>query len=67
MIARFGKIDILVSNAGAGRGPMEIPDGAVLNWGGGITSVAQASWDESVAQNLRTTFVVSKAAVPHLK
>ena len=67
VIERFGKLDILVNNAGAGRGPMQIPDGAVLNWGGGIASVSQASWDESVAQNLRTTFVVSKAAIPHLK
>ena len=67
VIAHFGRIDILVNNAGAGRGPMAIPDGAVLSWGGGITSVSQASWDESVGQNLRTTFVVSKAAVPHLK
>jgi NAD(P)-dependent dehydrogenase (short-subunit alcohol dehydrogenase family) len=66
-LAHFGRLDILVNNAGAGRGPMVIPDGAILNWGGGITSVSQASWDESLAQNLRTTFVVTKAGVPHLK
>ncbi len=63
----FGRIDIVANNAGAGRGPVAIPDGAVINWGSGITSVAAESWDESLSQNLRTTFLVSKAATPYLK
>jgi meso-butanediol dehydrogenase / (S,S)-butanediol dehydrogenase / diacetyl reductase len=67
VIAKYGRLDILVNNAGAGRGPMLIPDGAIVNWAGGITSVAAESWDESMAQNLRTTFLMAKAAVPHLK
>jgi NAD(P)-dependent dehydrogenase (short-subunit alcohol dehydrogenase family) len=62
---QFGRLDIVANNAGAGRGPM--PDELPANFGGGITSVAPAGWDETLGQNLRTTFLVTKAAVPYLK
>jgi len=64
--ASFGRIDFLVNNAGAGRGPMptDIPAEAM---GGGITAVTQEAWDLTLAQNLRTTFVASKAAIPFIR
>jgi NAD(P)-dependent dehydrogenase (short-subunit alcohol dehydrogenase family) len=67
VVATFGRLDIVANNAGAGRGPMVIPDDAPVRFGAGITAVEQIGWDETLAQNLRTTFLVSKAAVPHLK
>ncbi|MFN0095850.1 MAG: SDR family oxidoreductase [Dehalococcoidia bacterium] len=66
VVARLGRLDILANNAGAGRGPMPMDLGD-RRWGGGITSVEQASWDETLSQNLRTTFVMTKLCVPHLQ
>ena len=65
VVSELGRLDIVVNNAGAGRGPL--PADAEIRFGGGIAAVAQQSWDETMAQNLRTTFVVTKAAVPHLR
>src|SRR5205085_7244707 len=33
----------------------------------GIDMMSAARWDEYLAQNLRTTFVTTRAALPHLK
>jgi NAD(P)-dependent dehydrogenase (short-subunit alcohol dehydrogenase family) len=63
----FGRIDIVANNAGAGRGPMAAPEDLPVNFGGGITMMEPAAWDEALGQNLRTTFLVTKAAVPYLK
>jgi NAD(P)-dependent dehydrogenase (short-subunit alcohol dehydrogenase family) len=64
---RFGGLDVLVNNAGVGRGPvdpnMARPAGGSL----GMESMSAAVWDEQLSQNLRTTFVTTKAAAPHLK
>ena len=65
VVRDLGGIDIVVNNAGAGRGP--IPAEALNSFGGGITNVTQESWDETLGQNLRTTFLVSRAAIPHLE
>jgi len=65
VITAFGGLDIVVNNAGAGRGP--IPLEQIQQVAPGIANVPQASWDETLAQNLRTTFLVSKAAIPHLE
>jgi len=58
---------VLVNNAGVGRGPVDPsiarPSGGSL----GIDSTSAAAWDEQLSQNLRTTFVTTKAAAPHLK
>ena len=63
---RLGGIDVLVNNAGAGRGPWE-PNATRAARGAGVEAISTAAWDEQLAQNLRTTFVASKAALPHLK
>ena len=62
---QFGRLDIVANNAGAGRGPM--PEEVPANFRGGITTVEAAGWDETLGQNLRTTFLVTKAAVPYLR
>jgi NAD(P)-dependent dehydrogenase (short-subunit alcohol dehydrogenase family) len=67
VVARYGRLDILANNAGAGRGPMPAAGPGERRFGAGITSVEQASWDETLMQNLRTTFVMTKLCVPHLQ
>ncbi|MBI2764608.1 MAG: SDR family oxidoreductase [Chloroflexi bacterium] len=68
VVARFGAIDILANNAGAGRGPIDLSQfqGQEGLLRGGALSDNQAQWDLTLAQNLRTTFLASKAAVPHI-
>ena len=65
-IERFGGLDILANNAGAGRGPA---DPTVLRGGGGgrVEDMSTESWDEQLGQNLRTTFLVSQAAIPLIR
>jgi NAD(P)-dependent dehydrogenase (short-subunit alcohol dehydrogenase family) len=64
-VTALGGLDILVNNAGAGRGPLD--PNAVRTAGGSVDSLSAAAWDHQLAQNLRTTFVTTKAAAPHLK
>jgi NAD(P)-dependent dehydrogenase (short-subunit alcohol dehydrogenase family) len=58
VVERFGGLDILVNNAGVGH-----PVGN----SGRLEDTSVAAWDEQLAQDLRTAFVVTKAVVPHLK
>jgi NAD(P)-dependent dehydrogenase (short-subunit alcohol dehydrogenase family) len=52
-VARFGRIDVLVNNAGAsGPTPLEDPD--------------DSRWDAILATNLTGSFRVTRAASPHL-
>jgi NAD(P)-dependent dehydrogenase (short-subunit alcohol dehydrogenase family) len=68
VVERFGGVDMLVNNAGAGRGPLDPTVTRATGGGGGrVDDMTVESWDEQLAQNLRTTFVMSKAVVPHLK
>ncbi len=65
VVATFGGLDIMVNNAGAGRGPIDLsarPAGT-----GRVEDMPPEAWDEQLAQNLRTTFLGTKAAVPHLR
>ena len=50
----FGKIDILVNNAGTHDGK-------------GIEEADEADWSRIIDTNLKGVFLVSKAALPHLK
>ena len=61
VVERFGGLDIVVNNAGGG-GPNSM--GSV---GNPFTNVTQEGWDDQLVTNLRTTFAMSKAAIPHLR
>jgi NAD(P)-dependent dehydrogenase (short-subunit alcohol dehydrogenase family) len=65
VIEHFGTLNVLVNNAGAGRGEaIELPP---EGYAPGFMGLDQEAWDLQLAQNLRTTFLVSKAAVPTLE
>ena len=51
---RFGQIDIVVNNAGTHDGK-------------GIEQASEADWDNLIATNLKSVFLVTKAALPYLK
>ncbi len=65
-IQKLGGLDILVNNAGAGRGPVD-PHMLGGVQGGHVEDMAVESWDEQLGQNLRTTFLVSQAAIPEIR
>lgn len=50
-----GKLDILVNNAGMGQ------------FGGTVETLEEEEWDRVLAVNLKSIFLVSKYAVPHLR
>lgn len=53
-VENFGGVDILVNNAG-----IHIP--------GGTQDISVADWDKVVGVNLRSVFLTTKLAIPHLK
>jgi NAD(P)-dependent dehydrogenase (short-subunit alcohol dehydrogenase family) len=65
VVERFRGLDIVVNNAGVARGARDpnVPQAT----GGLGAEMSAATWDEYLSQNLRTTFVTTKAALPHLK
>lgn len=67
VVEQYGRLEIVANNAGAGRGPVPADNIDLGRFGAGIEGADQEGWDETVAQNLRTTFLVTKYAVPHLK
>lgn len=62
--ARFGGLDIMVNNAGAGRTAVAE---STENYGMRAVNLDERAWDEQLAQNLRTTFLGTRAAVPLLR
>jgi NAD(P)-dependent dehydrogenase (short-subunit alcohol dehydrogenase family) len=65
VVEALGGLDIVVNNAGAGRGPVDPT--VARGVGRGVDNMSAAVWDQQLAQNLRTTFLTTKAAAPHLK
>ena len=57
VMARYGRIDVLVNNAGA-------PQGADRNE---IEDVPVAVWDHVMAVNARGPFLMARAVVPHMR
>jgi NAD(P)-dependent dehydrogenase (short-subunit alcohol dehydrogenase family) len=56
-ISAFGQIDILVNNAG-GSGSVTAQN---------IEDVTEEIWDHVIDRNMKSTFLVSRAVVPHMK
>lgn len=67
VVEEYGRLDIMVNNAGAGRAPLDPALFETRRWGTGLAAQTQEAWDETIAQNLRTTFVGSKAAIPFIE
>src|SRR5262249_26455366 len=65
VVSAFGSLDVVVNNAGAGRGPQDASSPRRAT-GTGTDAMSAETWDEFLAQNLRTTFITTKAALPHL-
>ena len=55
VIKRFGRVDILVNDAGKGAIPNSVVD------------VPEEEWDAIIAVNLKGVFLCCKAVVPHMK
>lgn len=56
-IAKYGRLDVLVNNAGAPHGQDR----------GQIEDVPLSAWEAVMAINVRGVFLMSRAAVPHMK
>ncbi len=56
-IARYGRLDILINNAGAPHGQDR----------GDIETISLAEWERVMAINTRGPFLMTRAAVPHMK
>jgi NAD(P)-dependent dehydrogenase (short-subunit alcohol dehydrogenase family) len=57
-IAKFGKVDILINNAGGVPGTKA---------GGDSEAITEEEWDRIVALNLKGPFLVTKAVLPNMK
>jgi NAD(P)-dependent dehydrogenase (short-subunit alcohol dehydrogenase family) len=53
IVAQFGGVDVLVSNAGVQRY-------------GTVTTISEAEWDEVLNINLKSAFLMSKHAIPEM-
>jgi 3-oxoacyl-[acyl-carrier protein] reductase/meso-butanediol dehydrogenase/(S,S)-butanediol dehydrogenase/diacetyl reductase len=55
-VAEFGRLDIVINNASAARGPDRVP----------VTDLSYEVWRKVIATNLDGTFLMSRAAARHL-
>ena len=60
-VARFGRVDVLVNNAGM----VTVGDGDYLE--GDLTSTDPARWRASLERNLTTAYLMTRATLPHLR
>ncbi len=62
VVARFGRVDVLVNNAGIVR------DSQLVKWKDGTvaSTMADADFDKVIAVNLRGVFHCARAAAPHM-
>ena len=67
VVKRLGGLDIVVNNAGVGRGPLDPTTTHPAAGGWRVAEMSTASWDEYLSQNLKTAFVTTKAAARYLK
>lgn len=56
-IAAFGRLDVLVNNAGI------LP----MAWYGSVEEIDEAIWDRIIDVNLKGMFLMSRAALPHIR